>query len=32
MGNGNQALHKIRELAEVAFNILAGMRWASWFL
>lgn len=32
MGNGNQTPHKIRELAEVARNILGGMARVSWLL
>ena len=32
MGNGQKALHKIRELTEVALNILSGSGGASWFL
>jgi hypothetical protein len=32
MGNGQKTLHKIRELAEVALNILGGVSGASWLL
>jgi hypothetical protein len=32
MGNGQKTFHKIREFAEVALNILGGLRGASWLL